>query len=108
VGEATPSTWRGEREGGQAGPADLTLSLRRLGDLTIREARVQIDLPRAAARPAQLSIKGRLRTDDIIALMVKTGGFEATGARTLLALTLGYTPGRLPDAVPLALHAEGR
>ena len=40
--------------------------------------------------------------------MVKTGGFEANGARLTLALTLGYTPSRLPDAVPLELRAEGR
>jgi hypothetical protein len=39
--------------------------------------------------------------------MIKTGGFEA-GARLTLALTLGFTPSKLPDAVPLALRAEGR
>jgi hypothetical protein len=108
-GDAEPAPWRGERQGGRSGPADLPLALRRLGELVIREALVEVDAPPGAApRPPRLRISGRLRTDDIIALMVKTGGFEATGARTVLALTLGFTPGGLPEAVPVALHAEGR
>jgi len=40
--------------------------------------------------------------------MVKAGGFERNGARVVLAVTLGFLPGRLPDSFPIALHADGR
>ena len=96
--------WRTGREGGRADAADLPLQLRRLGELVIRGAQVQVDLPPAAPR---LMIRGQLRTDDVVALMSRTGGFEPSGARTMLALTLGYAPGKLPEAFPLALRAEG-
>ena len=102
-----PDPWRAEREGGRPSPADLPLPC--AGWASWSSARRRCRSTRRAARPRPaLTIRGRLRTDDIVALMTKTGGFEATGARTVLALTLGYTPGRLPEAVPLALRAEGR
>jgi hypothetical protein len=39
--------------------------------------------------------------------MVKAGGFERNGARVVLAVTLGFLPGKLPESFPIALQAEG-
>jgi hypothetical protein len=108
AGGADATAWRTQREGRRSGPSDLPLALRKLGDLVIRQALVEVDVGERPGRPARLTIRGHLRTEDIVSLMVKTGGFEPNGARLTLALTLGYTPSRLPDAVPLELRAEGR
>ena len=108
LNDADATAWRGERDGRRSGPSDLPLMLRRLGELVIRQALVEVDPGERPARPPRLTIRGRLRTDDIVTLMVKSGGFEAAGARMLLAITLGYAPSRLPEAVPLELRAEGR
>jgi hypothetical protein len=107
-GAGDTTAWRTQREGRRSGPTDLPLALRKLGDLVIRQALVEVDVGERPDRPARLTIRGHLRTEDIVTLMIKTGGFEANGARLTLALTLGYTPSRLPDAVPLELRAEGR
>ena len=105
---ATPPPGAPSARAAARGPTDLPLALRKLGDLVIRQALVEVDVGERPDRPARLTIRGHLRTEDIVTLMIKTGGFEANGARLTLALTLGYTPSRLPDAVPLELRAEGR
>jgi hypothetical protein len=102
------AAWRAERSGSRAGPADLALALGTIGDLVVRDARVEVDVGGAPARNAQLTIHGQLKIDEIVDLMVKAGGFERNGARVVLAVTLGFLPGRLPDSFPIALHAEGR
>jgi hypothetical protein len=58
-------------------------------------------------RATQLTIHGQLRIDEVVDLMVKAGGFERNGARVVLAVTLGFLPGRLPESFPIALHADG-
>ena len=99
--------WRSERTGSRAGPTDLPLMLDTLGDLVVRDATVEVDAAGGAAHPAQLAIRGRLMIEDIVDLMVKAGGFERSGARTVLAVTLGFLPGRLPEAFPISLRAQG-
>ncbi len=102
------AAWRAERSGSRAGPADLSLALGAIGDLVVRDARVEVDMAAAPAGNAQLTIRGQLKIDEIVDLMVKAGGFERSGARVVLAVTLGFLPGRLPDSFPIALHAEGK
>jgi hypothetical protein len=102
------AAWRAERSGSRAGPADLPLALGTIGDLVVRDARIEVDVGGAPARNAQLTIHGQLRIDEVVDLMVKAGGFERNGARVVLAVTLGFLPGRLPDSFPIALHADGR
>ena len=102
------AAWRAERSGSRAGPADLPLALGTIGDLVVRDARVEVDVAGAPARNAQLTIHGQLRIDEVVDLMVKAGGFERAGARVVLAVTLGFLPGRLPESFPIALHADGR
>lgn len=102
------AAWRAERSGSSAGPADLPLALGSIGDLLVRDARVEVDVGGAPARNAQLIIHGQLRIDEVVDLMVKAGGFERNGARVVLAVTLGFLPGRLPETFPIALRAEGR
>jgi len=103
-----PTAWRAERNGSRAGPADLALALGNVGDLIVRDARVEVDTASTPGSNAQLTIRGQLKIDEIVDLMVKAGGFERNGARVVLAVTLGFLPGRLPESFPIALHAEGR
>ena len=109
VAGAPATAWRAERSGSRAGPADLPLALGTIGDLVVREARVEVDVAagRVPAGSAELTIRGQLKIDEVVDLMVKAGGFERSGARVVLAVTLGFLPGRLPDSFPIALHAEG-
>jgi len=102
------AAWRAERSGSRAAPADLPLALGNIGDLVVRDARVEVDVGGEPARNAQLTIHGQLKIDEVVELMVKAGGFERNGARVVLAVTLGFLPGRLPDSFPIALHADGR
>ena len=102
------AAWRAERSGARAGPADLPLALGSIGDLIVRDARVEVDVGGEPARNAQLTIHGQLRIDEVVDLMVKAGGFERNGARVVLAVTLGFLPGRLPESFPIALRADGR
>ena len=102
-----PIAWRGERTGSRAGPTDLPLALGKVGDLVVRDARIEIETSPGASPVAHLAIQGRLKIDDVVDLMVKAGGFERSGARVVLAVTLGFLPGRLPDSFPIALRADG-
>ncbi len=102
------SAWRAERSGARAGPADLALALGSIGDLIVRDARFEVDVGGEPARNARLTIHGQLRIDEVVDLMVKAGGFERNGARVVLAVTLGFLPGRLPESFPIALRADGR
>jgi hypothetical protein len=105
-GAASP-VWRSERSGSRAGPADLPILLSKVGDLVVRDAVVELAAPAGPSQAADLAIRGRLLIDDVVALMVKSGGFETSGARTVLAVTLGFLPGRLPASLPIALRAHG-
>jgi hypothetical protein len=108
-GDGAPSlVWRSERTGARAGPADLPILLGNLGDLVVRDAIVELAAPTGPSQAVDLSIHGRLLVDDIVALMVKAGGFETSGARTVLAATLGFLPGHLPESLPISLRAYGR
>ena len=106
-GAAPAIAWRAERAGSRAGPADLPLALANLGDLVVRGATVEVETVAGTARAARLAIRGQLRIDDVVDLMVKAGGFERDGARVVLAVTLGFLPGRLPASFPIVLQAEG-
>jgi hypothetical protein len=107
AGGVPSPVWRSERTGSRAGPADLPILLSKLGDLVVRDATVELVPPAGPSQAVDLAIRGRLLMDDVVALMVKAGGFETSGARTVLAVTLGFLPGRLPASLPIALRAHG-
>jgi hypothetical protein len=107
AGAPATTAWRAERSGSHAGPADLALMLGTVGDLVVRDATVEVGSSATSSRAAELIIRGRLKIDDIVDLMVKAGGFERSGARVVLAVTLGFLPGRLPETFPISLRALG-
>ncbi|MBA2660727.1 MAG: PKD domain-containing protein [Bradymonadaceae bacterium] len=53
-----------------------------------------------AAPPTKLHLTGNLSTSAVISALVAIGGFNETGARALVAQTLGFTPDTLPNYVP--------
>lgn len=94
------------RTGLTSGPADLQLELRNVGPITVFGAVITVsDGSGPTARTLQIT--GELSTDEVIALIVATGGFDETGAREVVAGQLGYTPETLPARVPLDVRAMG-
>ena len=59
------------------------------------------------AMARSLTIVGHLSTEELIALVVKSGGFDPEGARAIVASTLGFTPATLPARVPFQIAATG-
>ena len=52
----------------------------------------------------EIEIVGDLETQAIIDALVAIGGFEADGARRLVAATLGHTSDTLPETVPFRIN----
>ncbi len=93
---------RRTRDGLTSGPADLTLELKNVGPATVYDAVLQV------SADARLRLEGKLRTSEIVALLVSVGGFEPEGAREAVAEILGYTPRTLPELLPFTIGAQGR
>jgi hypothetical protein len=85
---------------------DLTLVLKNVGNVTVFDAVVQVGEGTGAAART-LTITGELSTDEVIALVVATGGFDELGARDVVAGTLGYTAETLPAMLPFTIAATG-
>jgi hypothetical protein len=95
---ATSSVERRGRRDRRSAPADFAVELPRVGALTVKGAAFEV-LDQGAA----IAIEGALETQQVVELIVGTGGFDLPGARTLVARTLGFTPASLPASVPLRL-----
>jgi len=67
--------------------------------LTVRGARLRFD-PEASTA----TLTGDLPTEDVVNALVEIGGFEASGARGIVAATLGYTVDSLPETVAFVLE----
>lgn len=94
------------RTGQSSVTGDLTLSLKNVGNVTVFGAVITVgDGTGATART--LTITGELSTDEVIALVVATGGFDELGARDVVAGTLGYTAETLPARLPFTIAATG-
>jgi hypothetical protein len=52
-----------------------------------------------ASATAPIFLRGDLSTDAVVEAIIAVGGFEAAGARRLVASTLGYTVDTLPPTV---------
>ncbi|MBI2373928.1 MAG: hypothetical protein HYV07_08015 [Deltaproteobacteria bacterium] len=91
------------RRGMTSPSADLDLTLRDAGRIRAYGAELSI----GASETAELELHGELRTEEIIELVVSVGGFEATGARALVARALEHTPESLPDRIPFLARARG-
>jgi hypothetical protein len=100
------SLQRRARVGAATTAGDLTLTLAKLGTITIAGATLRVD---DGGGPADrhLTITGRLSTDEVIQLVVTAGGFDAKGARDVVAGTLGYTAATLPAEVAFTATAAG-
>lgn len=97
---------RRTRSGGASVAGDLTLALKSVGVITVYDAVVSVaDGTGPTARA--LTISGELSTDEIVDLVVATGGFDAQGAKEIVATTLGYTVETLPARLPMTLGAVG-
>lgn len=81
-------------------PQNWTVNVGSVGSLTVFDAVFEQTLTRRA-------VSGKLRTADVIALLVSTGGFDEEGAKGLVASLLGFTPESLPTEVPLVLGIGG-
>lgn len=67
--------WTARAIGQRSGPADLTVRLNQIGQITVHGATVAVaDDSGAGAR--ELTIAGELATDDIVQLLVQTGAFD--------------------------------
>lgn len=98
---------RRARSGASSGPADLAVELARFGRITVFGAVVAVGDGSGAA-DRTLAIAGELATDDIVQLLVQTGAFDADGARSIVAATLGYTVATLPARIAFRIEATGR
>ncbi|MEZ4454423.1 MAG: hypothetical protein R3B09_33535, partial [Nannocystaceae bacterium] len=102
-----------DRSGDRSAPAELRLSLRGLGELVIADATVALTRDAEAketshAEVCRLRVDGALVTDNLVELLLASGGFEDAGARAFLAERLGFTVATLPSKIPLRVVAEGR
>ena len=103
---AAGSVLRRDRSGMVSGPADLTLSLKKVGTLTVHDATLTVGDGAGPTRRT-LKIEGTMVTQDVIDLLVSAGGFDQQGARKMVAELLGYTADTLPDQIPFTLTATG-
>lgn len=95
------------RTGLTSAMGDLVLELRQVGTVTIYGAVITLG-EGTGATDRKLAITGELATQEIIDLVVATGGFDAMGAREIVASTLGYTAETLPVRLPFTIQATGR
>ena len=94
--------WRRGRSGLRSGPEDLAIELPNIGTLTVWQAIVDIE-EAEGEMPPRLLIEGELETAEVIDLLVGVGGFRPSGARSIIASLLGFSP----DTLPLRIHFRG-
>lgn len=97
------SVVRRSRQGLNSPQADWALELPDVGMVSILGAELELV---EGERPRML-ITGRIRTQEVVDLLVGVGGFEREGARKIVAETLGYTVETLPAELPFRILANG-
>jgi hypothetical protein len=88
------------------GPGNFDVALGSVGTITLQQATVTFaEGSDKAART--LTIEGKLPTDELVAAIVNVGGFAPDGARSMIAITLGYTVETLPKLLDFRLKGLG-
>jgi hypothetical protein len=103
---ARGSLVRHARTGMTTPAADFPVTLSGVGSLTVHGAVITVG-DGAGATDRRLTITGILVTDDVVGLLVATGAFDESGAREIIASTLGYTVDTLPAQLDFTLDATG-
>ena len=88
------------------GPGNFDVSLGSAGTITLQQATVTYDDGTGKAARS-LTIAGKLPTDALVQALVAIGGFAVDGARSMIAITLGYTPDTLPVLLDFQLVGTG-
>lgn len=104
--ESHGSLQRRDANGLASVKGDLSLELAKVGRVTIHGATITVD-EGTGADARRLDIRGVMRTDDIVDLLVSVGGFEREGAFKLVAEVLGTTPDEMPAEVEAVVEAKG-
>jgi len=78
------------------------LTLDRVGAITVRGAIIEI---RRDGGGRRLRLTGQVASDELIERLLGVGGFDRTGARRVVASTLGYTAATLPATIEVELAA---
>ncbi len=94
------------RTGMVYGPGNFDVSLGSAGTITLQQATVTYDDGTGKAARS-LTIAGKLPTDALVQALVAIGGFAVDGARSMIAITLGYTPDTLPVLLDFQLVGTG-
>ncbi len=107
----TPKTAEGglqrvARTGLVYGPGNFDVALGSVGTITLQMATVTFG-DGAGKDTRELIIEGKLPTDDLVNAIVNVGGFAPDGARSMIALTLGYTSETLPKLLDFKLKGIG-
>ena len=111
-GEVRPERWQVLQSGGgeaayRSAPAVLQVPvINRTTGAFLAALPVLDGVGERATEEAGLSLRGALRTEDIVTAVVSIGGFEENGARAIVASTLGYTPETLPETVPFLVEMD--
>ncbi|HEY4176399.1 MAG TPA: hypothetical protein VGM90_06190 [Kofleriaceae bacterium] len=100
------SVTKAARTGNVSASFDLAVELKNVGVATVYGAVVTLGNG-TGSTDRHLTVTGELSTDEIIQLIVNTGGFDAEGARNVVAQQLGYTPATLPARVTVTIEAVG-
>ncbi len=94
------------RTGMVYGPGNFDVNLGSVGTITLQQATVTYDDGTGKAART-LTIQGQLPTDALVQAIVNVGGFAPDGARSMIAITLGYTPETLPTLLDFRLTGLG-
>ena len=94
------------RTGMVYGPGNFDVNLGSVGTITLQQATVTFD-DGAGKASRTLTIEGKLPTEQLVQAIVNVGGFAPDGARSMIAITLGYTADTLPALLDFRLKATG-
>jgi hypothetical protein len=96
---------RRSRAGTATSAEDLTLEMKSVGRVTVHQAIIDVS-EGTGPMARQLSIKGTMKTQEIIDLLVSVGSFDQDGARHIVKEVLGLDP--LPEEIPFEIGATGQ
>ncbi|MBI5607689.1 MAG: hypothetical protein HY902_02290, partial [Deltaproteobacteria bacterium] len=99
---AKDSLQRLPRSGLVYGPGSFDVNMGKVGIITLQQATLTLGKGDGNSAPT-LVIEGKLPTAALIDAVVNVGGFARDGAKSMIAITLGYTPETLPELLDFRL-----
>jgi hypothetical protein len=93
------------RAGSATAAENLTLELRTVGKVTVHQAVIEVTDGNGPT-DRKLAIRGQMKSQEVIDLLVSVGGFDQEGARRIIKEVLGLDP--LPEEIPFELGATGK